>query len=261
MASASFAASLREVFRHEGGYVDHPLDPGGATNRGITRATLAAHRGRPVSKAEVMALSADEAAAIYRQRYWDAVKGDDLPAGVDLAVFDAAVNSGPGRAARWLQQELGVCVDGVVGPRTLAAARAADARALIARYSRRRLGFLQRLATWRAFGRGWGRRVAEVERAALAMARAPARPAVKSSLSPSSKEMPMDKTKTLLTSRTLWANMIGFAAVIAGHLGYDASSVDGPGLIEAGSHAIAALSFIASSVFRVVATRRIATLT
>jgi lysozyme family protein len=261
MASENFAASLTHVFRHEGGYVDHPLDPGGSTNRGITRATLAAHRGRPVSKAEVMTLSAEEAASIYRKSYWDAVKADELPSGLDLVVFDAAVNSGPARAVRWLQQALGLAADGVMGARTLAAARARDAPALIASYSQSRLGFLQRLSTWRAFGRGWGRRVREVERAALTMARTArtAKPAAPSHGSQPRKDKSMDKTKTLLASRTLWANTIGLAAVLAGALGFDTSAVDAPGLAEAATQGIAAVSFIASSVFRILATRQLAT--
>ncbi len=191
MASDNFAAALTHVFRHEGGYVDHPLDPGGATNRGVTRATLAAFRGRPVSKAEVMALSVEEASLIYRRLYWDKVAAGALPAGVDLVVFDAAVNSGPARAARWLQAELGVAADGVVGPVTLAAARAAQAPALIGSYSRRRLSFMQRLPTWRAFGRGWSRRVREVEAAALAMA---ARPAAMRPPPPRAASLPPERT-------------------------------------------------------------------
>ncbi len=103
MAAANFERALSLVLKHEGGFADHPADPGGATMMGITQATLAEWRGRPVTKDEVRALSRVEAGAIYRARYWDAVKGDDLPSGLDLAAFDYAVNSGPARAVRTIQ--------------------------------------------------------------------------------------------------------------------------------------------------------------
>lgn len=171
-ASARFSACLAEVLRHEGGFVDHPADPGGATNRGITLATLSDWRGRPVSKSEVRALTVAEAAAIYRARYWDVVQGDRLPPGVDLAVFDFAVNSGPGRAARTLQQVLVVPQDGAIGPVTLAAlARAPGPVTLIIALCDARLRFLRGLPTWPTFGKGWARRVEEVEGAALRVAR------------------------------------------------------------------------------------------
>lgn len=171
MATHTFDAALALVLRHEGGFVDHPRDPGGATSMGITRATLAAWRGRPVDVDEVRRLTRAEAAAIYRARYWDAVRADALPAGLDYAVFDAAVNSGPRRAALWLQAALGVAADGRIGPASLAAAAAAEPAGAIRRLARIRLDFLRRLATWPAFGRGWARRVAEMEAAALVMAR------------------------------------------------------------------------------------------
>jgi lysozyme family protein len=255
MAQASFAAALRLVLKHEGGYVDHPLDPGGATNRGVTRATLAGYRGRPVSKAEVMALGAAEAGDIYRKLYWNAVRADELPAGVDLAVFDAAVNSGPGRAVRWLQMALGLRPDGVVGPVTLAAARQVAARRLIADFSRQRLGFLQRLGTWRTFGCGWDRRVRETENAALALA-GPRRASPETSRR---KDItPVTDTKTLLTSKTLWSNLVGLGAVVLSIFGLDPSGVDHAGLSQAIPEVVAGLSFIASSVFRITASKRIA---
>lgn len=170
MAATSFARALDLVLRHEGGYVDHPRDPGGATNMGITRATLAGWRGTPVTRRDVRRLTLAEAARIYRHLYWDAVCGDELPAGLDYCAFDAAVNSGPARAARWLQRALGVRADGVIGPVTLAAA-AAEPVAAIRRMARARLSFLQRLMTWTTFGRGWSRRVRDMEACAIDMAR------------------------------------------------------------------------------------------
>jgi lysozyme family protein len=166
-----FAACVAEVLRHEGGYVDHPRDPGGCTNRGITRRTLEGWRREPVTCADVRALTEAEARAIYRAHYWNTVHGDEVPAGIDLVTFDAAVNSGRRRAALWLQQALGVTADGVIGPRTLRAARGANDRAaIIARACELRLAFLRSLDTWPHFGRGWSRRVREVRATALAMA-------------------------------------------------------------------------------------------
>lgn len=170
-ADARFAQCVREVLKHEGGYVDHPRDPGGCTNRGITRATLESWRGVPTDCAAVRALTEAEARAIYRARYWDAVRGDDLPPGVDLAVFDLAVNSGVGRAARMLQQALGVEADGAIGPRTMVALADADAIGLVGAMCARRLVFLKTLPTWPIFGLGWERRVVDVRAKAVAMAR------------------------------------------------------------------------------------------
>jgi lysozyme family protein len=166
-----FAACVAEVLRHEGGYADLPRDPGGCTNRGITRRTLEGWRREPVSCEDVRALTEAEARAIYRAHYWNAVHGDELPAGIDLVAFDAAVLSGRRRAALWLQQALGVTADGVIGPRTLRAARGANDRAAVITHAcRLRLDFLRGLDTWRDFGRGWSRRLGEVRAAALAMA-------------------------------------------------------------------------------------------
>ena len=170
MTTENFGRALSLVLKHEGGYVDHPADPGGATNRGITLATLSTWRGRKVTKAEVKALTVEEASAIYRANYWNVVKGDDLPAGVDLAVFDFAVNSGPARAAKHVQALVGTAADGVIGPKTLAAVKAKDPKDIIRRLTRSRLDFLSRLPTWPTFGRGWRARVLGVEREALAMA-------------------------------------------------------------------------------------------
>lgn len=173
MVRTRFDLCLDEVLRHEGGYADHRQDPGGATNMGITRKTLA--RWRQVSpwwklpKSAVQDLKRAEAARIYRANYWNAVRAGDLPAGLDLALFDFAVNSGPGRAVRTMQVLLGVAVDGVVGPLTLGAIRPRSAAALVSGLCDRRLGFLGRLSTFSVFGRGWTARVAAIRAAALAM--------------------------------------------------------------------------------------------
>jgi lysozyme family protein len=169
MAASNFDVCLKLVLLNEGGYSDLGADPGGATNFGITRATLAAWRKRPVSKAEVRALSAAAAAQVYRALFWGAVHGDDLPAGVDLAVFDWTVNAGPRRAILGLQRAVGADPDGVIGHLTIMAANASDPRVVVRQLCAARLSLLERLRTWRSFGRGWKARVARTEGAALAM--------------------------------------------------------------------------------------------
>lgn len=172
MSAGNFKESLRLVLKHEGGYVDHPKDPGGATNLGVTIGTLSGWLGRPATKAEVRKLTAETVAPIYRKQYWDRVWGDDLPKGLDYAVFDFAVNSGPSKAVKSLQAALGMPKkeqDGAMGLNTLRTVRAANADAVIVKLCDGRLAWLKRLKTWGTFGRGWGSRVAGVKKAALAM--------------------------------------------------------------------------------------------
>lgn len=178
MARENLRKSIMEILRHEGGYVDHPQDPGGATNMGITRKTLARWRGISpwwqLLKSDVKGLKKTEAAAIYKARYWDTIAGNILPAGLDLTLFDFAVNSGPSRAVKALQRELKVRVDGAVGPVTLGALKGKIARtsvaALIDAVTGRRLSFLSRLAIFAVFGRGWTARVETIRRAARKLA-------------------------------------------------------------------------------------------
>lgn len=169
--NAGFEVCLAEVIEHEGGYVDNPKDPGGATNLGITLDTLTASRGRPVTKQEVRDLTLAEANAIYRAKYWNVVQGDRLPPGLDLVMFDFAVNSGPGRAAKVLQSILRVTPDGGIGPVTLAAveARRSEVKLLIVEVCEARLAFLRSLNTWGTFGKGWTSRVNAVKKVALGM--------------------------------------------------------------------------------------------
>jgi lysozyme family protein len=167
---SQFENAVGLVLRHEGGFVQHPSDPGGATHFGIARATLARARGTPVSVDDVRRLTREEAVAIYRRFYWDAVRADELPPGLALAVFDLAVHSGPLRAVRMLQAALGVEADGIVGPVTIAAARRVDVPQAVGRLTTLRLRFLRRLAAWPVFGRGWRRRVLGTEREALRLA-------------------------------------------------------------------------------------------
>ncbi len=257
MAAESFDRALALVLDLEGGFVADPRDPGGATKYGITRATLARARGRPASVADVKALTRQEAGAIYRRSYWAQVGGDALPPGLDLAIFDFGVNSGPARAIKALQSALGVAADGRLGPATRAAIAACDPAATVRRVTADRLGFMRRLSTWTAFGRGWTARVTRVERESLALARAS--PAVPVALvSTVNQEGPvMDTTKSVLASRTVWANLIGLASVAFGVIGVDTSNVDAGGLAEAMSQIVAGASFVASTVFRVRATKQI----
>jgi lysozyme family protein len=165
----NFDDCLALTLRAEGGFTDRADDPGGATNMGITRATLAGVRGHAVSKADVRALTRAEAAQIYRTIYWSAVRGDELPSGVDAVVFDHAVNSGPKAAVRALQGALGFQQDGVMSRRCLRASQAADPAALVGVLCTARMNFLKRLSTWLVFRRGWTARMETLERAALAL--------------------------------------------------------------------------------------------
>ena len=173
MAASNFARSLPLVLKHEGGFANHPDDPGGATMKGVTLATF--RRYKPgASVADLKAISNEMLGRIYRDGYWNVVRGDDLPSGVDYAVFDFAVNSGPGRAAKYLQAVVGVAQDGEIGPATLAAVKkVGDSAAIINSLCNRRLAFLQGLKTWSTFGKGWSSRVSGVRKEALAMAGQP----------------------------------------------------------------------------------------
>lgn len=159
---ANFAACLDEVLAHEGGYVNHPSDPGGETNMGISKRSYPNENIRGMTRAR--------AAEIYRRDFWNRVRGDDLPPGLDLVAFDPAVNSGVSRGSKWLQGALGVAQDGKIGPATIAKALSPiDGVAVIQRACAARMGFLRGLRTWGSFGKGWTRRVVSVEATAVAM--------------------------------------------------------------------------------------------
>ncbi len=153
-----FDTAFHRLLGHEGGYVDHPSDPGGATCWGVTERVaresgyLGPMRDLPVSIAK----------QIYRAKYWDPVRAEDLPAGVRYPLFDAAVNSGTGQAVRWLQRALGVADDGRLGPITIAAAHAADVQVVAKQMLGARLRFMTDLSTWPTFGKGWARRISDL---------------------------------------------------------------------------------------------------
>jgi lysozyme family protein len=171
----NFDKCLALMLAHEGGFVNHPQDPGGMTNLGVTKRVWEEWVGHEVDKKQMRALTPETVAPLYKRKYWDACRSDDLVSGVDYVVFDVAVNSGAGRAVKFLQSCVGVDADGGFGPRTLDAVKIAeqDPERLIELYSAKRLEFLQSLKTFETFGKGWSRRVAEVKEKALAMVAKP----------------------------------------------------------------------------------------
>ncbi|CAH2606501.1 conserved protein of unknown function (plasmid) [Rhodovastum atsumiense] len=168
MSLDRFNVCLPFVLREEGGYSNDPRDPGGATNLGITIATLTRWRGRSCTPADVRALTRDEAAEIYHAQYWNALRCGDLRPGLDLLAFDAAVNPGQGWAARELQRQVGAEVDGLVGPMTVLAARGADTRAIINGMSVARAAYYRSRPGFRTYGNGWLGRTDRCRDAALA---------------------------------------------------------------------------------------------
>jgi lysozyme family protein len=153
----TFDEAIKRVLQHEGGYSDHAADPGGKTMFGITEAVAreVGYRGN------MSELPLDLAKRIYKDRYWDAVRGDELPASIRYPMFDAAVNSGPRQSILGLQKALGVTADGALGPITLAHSFASES-GLASRLLAQRLRFMTNLATWPSFGRGWARRIADL---------------------------------------------------------------------------------------------------
>jgi lysozyme family protein len=164
-----FEACLPVILASEGGFVDDPADPGGATNLGVTRATLSGWIGRPATIAEVAALTPAAVAPIYRARYWNPAHAGDCPPGVDLMVFDEAVNQGVGRALASLQAALGVAADGAFGPATLATLNTADPTRLIRAIAADRESHYRALPTFPRFGRGWLARLTRTTDLALRM--------------------------------------------------------------------------------------------
>jgi len=166
--NTNFELCLSHLLQHEGGYVNHPQDPGGRTNLGVTQAVWEDWIDRSVSEDEMKALTPAKVAPLYQELYWDRIKADNLASGLDYCVFDAAVNSGVSRAVKWLQTIANVPADGVVGAETLKAAKTAS----IEKYCAHRMEFLKGRSNWPTFGKGWERRVREVEKIALDMRKA-----------------------------------------------------------------------------------------
>lgn len=174
----NFDASLELVFKEEGGFQDDPNDRGnrlpdgrkGCTNMGITQAAWEEYVGQKVTMDDMKALTKDDAKIFYKKRYWDVIKGDILPIGVDYAVFDTAVNMGTARAVKLLQRALGIGEDGLIGPETLTAIDQLNPRTLCTDYCDARLAFYQQLPDFGRYGKDWTQRVADVEKAAFSMA-------------------------------------------------------------------------------------------
>lgn len=154
MAETLFDRAFEHLIGVEGGYVNDPRDPGGETKYGISK--------RAYPDLDIASLTLDDAKGIYRRDYWEALKCDDLPAAIAVGTFDCGVNQGTGRAARILQQSLGVAADGIIGPQTLAAAKDADAGSAAADMLARRAIHYSGLPTFGRFGRGWMNRLFSV---------------------------------------------------------------------------------------------------
>lgn len=162
----NYAAALKQVLKYEGGYSDHKDDPGGPTMKGITQAVYDSwQRSQNLPTQSVRNISDAAVAAIYKQQYWDKIRGDDLPSGVDFAVFDYAVNSGVSRASKTLQSVVGVTQDGVIGPATIQATKTYVAMSV----TNKRLAFMQSLSIWSTFGKGWAARITDVKNQIIAL--------------------------------------------------------------------------------------------
>ena len=163
----NYQKCLETILHHEGGYVNHPKDPGGETNLGVTKRVYEEHGGTK----DMKDLTVEDVAPIYKKGYWDKMKGDDLPGGLDLCVFDFGVNAGPGRAAKFLQQMIGTTVDGGIGPNTLAKleeyVRENGEHESVKKYQEMRQKYYEGLSTFSTFGKGWTRRVEETTKLAL----------------------------------------------------------------------------------------------
>lgn len=153
-----FDTAFQRLLGHEGDFVDHPADPGGATRWGITErvARTAGYRG------DMRQFPVEIAKQIAKHEYWDAVRADELPSGVRYQMFDAAYNSGVRQAVIWLQRAAGTDADGVIGPKTLLAVKTQNVDVLRQRMLSQRLRFLTNLKNWEAFGKGWARRIADL---------------------------------------------------------------------------------------------------
>ena len=165
----NFEKCLLLLLSHEGGFVDHPKDPGGMTNLGVTKKVYDKWIGRKSTEKEMRNLTPADVAIIYKNNYWDKVRGDDLPSGLDWCAFDWAVNSGSGRPAKAIQKAVGATADGAIGPMTLQAVADKDPKNIIESVYHTRQKFYEGLKTFETFGRGWTRRNKETLEQALEM--------------------------------------------------------------------------------------------
>ena len=163
MAADNWKRSFELMLKSEGGFVNHPQDPGGMTNLGVTKRVWEEWVGRESNEKEMRSLTPAMVEPLYKRKYWDACRCDELPEGLDYLVFDFAVNAGPGRSIKILQTAVGTTPDGAIGPKTLAAVRAIDPHELIEKFSVAKTQFYESLPTFPTFGRGWLNRVADVK--------------------------------------------------------------------------------------------------
>ena len=163
----NFKECLDLVLKSEGGWVNHPSDPGGETNLGVTKRVWEEYVGHPVES--LKKLTKDDVAPMYEQKYWRPCYGEVLPRGLDFVVFSMGVNAGPGRSVKLLQQSIGCVSDGIIGPRTRELISASNTATLIAKFSETRREYYRSLKTFPIFGKGWERRVNEVKADALKM--------------------------------------------------------------------------------------------
>ena len=161
----NFHECLKMLLHHEGGYVNHPSDPGGETNLGVTKKVYQEWGGTK----DMKDLTVEDVAPIYKKNYWDRCKCDDLESGVDWVVFDWAVNSGTGRAAKAIQKICGASQDGAIGPKTLALISKQNTEYVIEEFGKIRQDFYESLKTFDTFGKGWTRRNKETTAKALEM--------------------------------------------------------------------------------------------
>lgn len=170
----NWSAAFEHMIKSEGGYVNDPHDRGGETNLGVTKKAWSAFLKREIQDGEMAALTKEQVEPFYKLEYWDKVKADQLPDGVDYLVFDFAVNAGPGRAAKFLQKAVGANPDGAIGPATLAAVAAKNPLEVIERFSTVKSEFYHGIvegdATQQRFLQGWLNRVASVKQHAAEMA-------------------------------------------------------------------------------------------
>ena len=173
MAAENYQKCLAMILHHEGGYVNHPKDPGGMTNLGVTKRVYEDWVGYSVSEHTMQNLTEEDVAPIYKKNYWDRIKAEELPSGLDLCVFDFGVNAGTGRAAKYLQNLIGTVADGGIGPNTLKSlSKYVDSEGVesaIKNYQAERQSYYEKLKTFETFGRGWTRRVEETTESALKM--------------------------------------------------------------------------------------------
>lgn len=163
----NFTECITRLLEHEGGFVNHPDDPGGITNHGVTKKVYEEWVERKVSEQEMRDLTHEDVAPVYKNNYWDRLRADDLPSGVDWSCFDWGVNSGTSRAAKALQRIVGVEQDGGIGPMTLQAVAEVEPTEIIEQMHHMRDKFYRDLSTFDTFGRGWIRRNDETKEQAL----------------------------------------------------------------------------------------------